>query len=74
MGGSVAAIISAALASFATLRNERARQKEARRAIDVRTLREHTALVFTELFTLQHAINWLTWFAKYDPAPPHGKT
>jgi hypothetical protein len=22
---------------------------------------------FTELFIVQHAINWITWFAKHDP-------
>ncbi len=66
--GAIAAIISAALASFVALRNEHARQEEARRVTDIETLREHTALAFAEFFAFQHAINWVTWRAKYDPA------
>jgi hypothetical protein len=65
--GAITGLVSATITNFVALRNERTRQEEARRAAYVQALREHTAIAFTELFTVQHAINWITWFAKQDP-------
>ena len=42
-------------------------QQAAKTAADVETLRRHTADVFSELFALNHAISWITWFAEHAP-------
>jgi hypothetical protein len=65
--GAITGLVSATITNFVALRNERTRQEEARRASYVQALREHTAIAFAELFVVQHAINWITWFAKHDP-------
>ena len=41
---------------------------EARRATYVEALRKQTGVAFAELFALQHADNWISWFAQHDPS------
>lgn len=65
--GAITGLVSATITNFVALRNEQSRQEEARRASYVQALREHTGTAFAELFVVQHAINWITWFAKNDP-------
>lgn len=65
--GAITALASGALTNRVTLRNERSRQQEARRAAFVATLRQHTAVAFAELFALNHTANWIAWFAEHDP-------
>lgn len=36
-------------------------------AADEQTQRDYTAVAFIELFALNHAISWITWFAKHAP-------
>jgi hypothetical protein len=65
--GAVTALVSATITNVVALRNERARQDAAKQATYVEALRRDTAVAFTELFAIQHAINWITWFAENDP-------
>jgi hypothetical protein len=65
--GAGTAFISAVLTNAVTLRNERARQMEARHTTQMQALREHTAVVFAELFAVQHPVEWVAFFAKHDP-------
>lgn len=65
--GAVTALASAVLTSAVTLRTERSRQKEARKSSRVQALRDRTAVAFAELFAVQHATEWIAWFAKHDP-------
>jgi hypothetical protein len=65
--GAVAALVTAVLTNLGALRNERIRQEAAKRADYVQALRAQVGVAFTELFVLQHALNWVTWFAKHDP-------
>ncbi len=66
--GSAAALVSASLASFVALHNERKRREEAARASAVRSLRTAAAAAFTEFYNFSHAISWITWYARHDPA------
>jgi hypothetical protein len=66
--GAAAAIASAGLTNFVTTRNERLRQRDVRRATDINALRKETATVFSEIFAIQHAMNWVTWFARHSPS------
>ena len=65
--GAGVALAGSVLASLVSWRIERARQHAAKAAADVETLRRHTADAFSELFALNHAISWITWFATYAP-------
>lgn len=65
--GAGAALAGSVLTSLVSWRIERARQQAAKSAADVETLRRHTADAFSELFALNHAISWITWFAEYAP-------
>jgi hypothetical protein len=70
LGASIAgtvALASSVLTNLVTLRNERLKQTEARRAAYVEALRKHTGVAFAELFAVQHADNWVSRFAEYDP-------
>jgi hypothetical protein len=60
-------LVGSVLTSLVSWRIERARQQAAKAAADVETLRRHTADAFSELFALNHAISWITWFAEYAP-------
>jgi hypothetical protein len=71
LGASIAgtvALASSVLTNLVTLRNERFKQMEARRATYVEALRKQTGVAFAELFGLQHADNWISWFAEHDPS------
>jgi len=65
--GGVFGLMGGVLTNVVTLRNERTRQHAARHAADVETLRHYTAVAFTELFALNHAASWITWFAEHAP-------
>jgi len=65
--GSAAALVSASLASFVALHNERKRREEAARASAVRSLRTAAAAAFTAFYNFSHAISWITWYAKHVP-------
>ena len=65
--GAGVALAGSVLTSLVSWRIERARQRAAEAAADVETLRRHTADAFSELFALNHAISWITWFAVYAP-------
>lgn len=65
--GAVAAVGSGALTNMATSRNEQAQHREDRHTAYVETLRQHTAVAFTEMFALQFAAHMAAWFAKCDP-------
>jgi hypothetical protein len=70
LGASIAgtvALVSSVLTNLVTLRNERFKQTEVRRAAKVEALRKQTGVAFAELFALQHADNWVSWFAEYHP-------
>jgi hypothetical protein len=65
--GSSTALISSVLTNLVVLRNERARRDDAKATTDTLHLRQHIAVVFAEMFAVQHAINWIAWHAKHDP-------
>ena len=64
--GGGAAVIGAAVTGTVAYRVERSRQEGAAQLASVAALREQMGLAFAGLFTLQHALNWVTWFAKHD--------
>jgi len=64
--GAATALVSGVLTGYVTLRNERTRNREAKRASHVQAVREHTAVFFAELFAIHHAANWIAWFAEHD--------
>lgn len=43
------------------------RQRDSRRTADVSALRKEVATVFTGIFAIQHAMNWVAWFARHSP-------
>jgi hypothetical protein len=63
--GGGAAVIGTAITGTIAYRVERSRQAGAAQLASVTALREQIALAFTALFALQHALNWVIWFAKY---------
>jgi hypothetical protein len=65
--GAITALASGMLTNLVALRNERSRQRAAKDAADVEILRQHTAVAFTEMFALNHAANWIAWFAEHAP-------
>jgi hypothetical protein len=65
--GAVTALAGGMLTNLVALRNERSRQQAAKDAADVAILRQHTAVAFTEIFALNHAANWIAWFAEHAP-------
>ncbi|GAA3398235.1 hypothetical protein [Cryptosporangium minutisporangium] len=66
--GAATAISAAALTSYVTLRSERIRQEQARRAVRTQTLRQHAADVFGAIFRISYAISWITWYATHHEA------
>ncbi len=66
--GSATALVSASLASLVALHNERKRREEAARASAVQSLRTAAAAAFAEFYNFSHAISWITWYARHDPA------
>jgi hypothetical protein len=42
-------------------------QQAAKDAANLETLRHYTATAFSELFALNHAASWVTWFAGHAP-------
>lgn len=61
--GAGVALASSVLTNLVSWRNERTRQQAVKNAANEETARHQTALAFTELFALNHAVSWITWFA-----------
>lgn len=66
--GALAAISSAVLAGLFSVRNERLRLIEAKRSADIAALRKAAGVAFEEIFAVQHAMNWITWYATNSPS------
>ncbi|WP_211765467.1 hypothetical protein [Kutzneria sp. CA-103260] len=66
--GALTVLAGSVITNTVSLRNERSRRKEARLVASTQAIREHAAVAFAEIFVVQHAINWITWLAKHDPA------
>jgi hypothetical protein len=65
--GAGVALAGSVLTNVVLWQTERSRQKKAKTATDLEKRRQYTAAAFSELFALNHAISWITWFAKYAP-------
>jgi uncharacterized membrane protein YccC len=65
--GAGIALVVGLLTVFVAWRNERSRQRAAKATADIETLRKYTAVAFNELFALNHAASWVTWFAQHAP-------
>jgi len=65
--GAIVAFAGGGLTNLVSVRNERARHQAGKDAADMENLRRYTADAFTELFALNHAASWITWFAEHDP-------
>lgn len=63
--GGGAAVVGATVTGTVAYWVERSRQEGTAKLASAAALREQLAVAFTALFTLQHALNWVTWFAKY---------
>lgn len=66
--GAMAALVGSIVTNLVTVRNERLRHEKAEHAAYIAALREQAAGVFSAMFAIQHAINWVTWFAKNEPS------
>jgi hypothetical protein len=67
LAGAGVALAGSVLTTVVLWHNESRRQKAANYAADKKTLRHHLGVAFTELFALNHALSWITWFAEYAP-------
>jgi len=68
IAGAVVALTTSIITNIVSTRNERAKSEAAKHAAHVEALRGSVATVFSYFFAIQHAINWLTWIAKFDPS------
>ena len=65
--GAVVALAGSLLTNVVALRNERLRHEQAARDALIAEMRTRTADAFKQLLAIQHAIEWVTWHAKFDP-------
>jgi hypothetical protein len=65
--GATVAVTTALVAAIVAVRNEQKSRRGAAHREELKELRLRVADVFTELFILQHEMEWLTWHAKYHP-------
>lgn len=66
--GGIAAVLGALVLGFTAIRNETKRRVWERADDERRALRAQAALVFEQVFVLQHEMEWLTWHADRRPA------
>lgn len=67
MTAEVAAIVAAVLALSGTIAAAVVQTRANRRATFVGDLRRRTGDAFAQAFVVQHAIEWVTWYANNDP-------
>ncbi len=65
--GATVAVTSALTAALVAVRNEIKGRRGAAQREELKELRLRVADVFTELFIIQHEMEWLTWHAEYRP-------
>jgi hypothetical protein len=65
--GATVALTTALTAAIVGVRNEVRSRRGAARREELKELRLRVADVFTELFIIQHEMEWLTWHAEYRP-------
>lgn len=66
--GGIAAVLGALVLGFVAVGNETRRRRWERADNERRALRAQAALVFEQVFVLQHEMEWLTWHAHRRPA------
>jgi len=65
--GATVALTTALVAAIVGVRNEVRSRRGAARREELKELRLRVADVFTELFMIQHEMEWLTWHAENHP-------
>lgn len=65
--GATVALMTALVAAIVGVRNEVRSRRGAARREELKELRLRVADVFTELFIIQHEMEWLTWHAQNHP-------
>ena len=65
--GATVALTTALVAAIVGVRNEVRSRRGAARREELKELRLRVADVFTELFIIQHEMEWLTWHAEHHP-------
>jgi hypothetical protein len=67
MLGALAGFGSSVLTNVVAVKGQKVARESDRQREKSSLLRERTAIVFSEIFAVQHSVEWITWFARHDP-------